>query len=96
MSNGSGDVYKRQESLCAEGFEPVDNGSGSYGVVAESAPAVAKINDQEYKTLLAAVNAVQPGETILLLADVHNADRSNVLDVKLPGGAVLDLSLIHI
>lgn len=79
-----------EESLCAEGFEPVDNGSGSYGVVAESAPAVAKINDQEYKTLLAAVNAVQPGETILLLADVHNADRSNVLDVKLPGGAVLD------
>ena len=45
----------------------VDNGNGTWAVAEK--PAVAKIGDVEYKTLIAAAAAVQDGETITLLSD---------------------------
>ena len=51
-------------ALCAEGFVTKANADGTYTV---SVAPVAKIGDVEYATLIAAVNAVQEGETITLL-----------------------------
>ena len=49
---------------CAEGFEPIANGNGTFGVKEISA---AKIGDTEYETLAAAFAAAKDGETIVLL-----------------------------
>lgn len=49
---------------CAEGFEPIANGDGTFGVKEISA---AKIGNVEYETLAAAFAAAKDGETIVLL-----------------------------
>jgi len=67
------------EEFCAEGFAPVDNGDGTYGVKEET-PAVAKIGDTEYTTLeaaFAAANASAEAVTITLLADLTFASDLN-------------------
>lgn len=51
---------------CAEGFEPKDNGDGTFGVKEISA---AKIGNIEYETLAAAFAEAKDGDTIVLLKD---------------------------
>lgn len=53
-----------EPKYCAEGFEPIANGNGTFGVKEISA---AKIGDTEYETLAAAFAAAKDGETIVLL-----------------------------
>ena len=65
--------------LCAEGCAPVNNGDGTYGVVA----GVAQIGTKAYTSLQAAVNAAQDGETSYYV--IHNIgtmviDQANVVN----------------
>ena len=62
----SGGTFTKAVSAdyCAEGFEPKDNGDGTFGVKEISA---AKIGNVEYETLAAAFAAAKDGETIVLL-----------------------------
>lgn len=53
-------------SYLAPGYAPVDNGDGTYGVVA----GVAQIGTKAYATLQAAIDAAQDGETVTLLTDI--------------------------
>lgn len=69
---------KVSEKYCAEGFEPTTepNNDGKYTV---QAVKVAQVKDAEgkvtqYATLDEAINAVQPGDTITLLANVTLVD----------------------
>ena len=68
--------------LCAEGCAPVNNGDGTYGVVA----GVAQIGTKTYTSLQAAVDATQDGETVQLLSDTTenitiNASKQITLDL---------------
>ena len=54
---------------CAEGFIPVKNADGSYGV--KGGVYVAQIGDVKYETLKEAINAANTGNTIVLLVDVN-------------------------
>ncbi len=67
--NISGGTYTVaiEDDWCAEGYIPVDNGDGTYGVKLGS--YVAKIGTKGYETLQAAINAVADGETITLAAE---------------------------
>lgn len=56
-------------SYCAEGYTPVKNADGTYGVV-EAATAVAQIGETTYATLEAAIAAAESGATITLLDDL--------------------------
>ena len=51
--------------LCAEGFTPVANADGTYGV----ASGVAYVAGKSFDTLQAAIDAAQDGETVALLTD---------------------------
>ena len=53
--------------LCAEGFVPVDNGDGTYGVA--DAAAVAQVGGKTFESVQAAIDAAQDGQTVTLLAD---------------------------
>lgn len=53
--------------LCAEGFVPVDNGDGTYGVA--DAAAVAQVGGKTFESVQAAIDAARDGETVTLLAD---------------------------
>ena len=69
--------------LCAEGCAPVNNGDGTYGVVA----GVVQIGTKAYTSLKAAVDAAQDGETIQLLNDTTenitiNASKQITLDLN--------------
>ena len=69
--------------LCAEGCAPVNNGDGTYGVVA----GVAQIGTKAYTSLQAAVDAAQDGETIQPLNDTTenitiNASKQITLDLN--------------
>ena len=69
--------------LCAEGCAPVNNGDGTYGVVA----GVAQIGTKAYTSLQAAVDAAQHGETIQPLNDTTenittNASKQITLDLN--------------
>ena len=77
------------EELCADGFVSVDNGNGTFSVAKEDA-YVAQIDEEKYLTLQAAVSALNENETLTLLDNVNNADKSNVLTITLPAGATLD------
>ena len=55
------------EALLNSDYHFVDNSNGTWSVVEK--PAVAKIGDVEYKSLIAAVAAVQDGDTITLVAN---------------------------
>ncbi len=69
--------------LCAEGCAPVNNGDGTYGVVA----GVAQNGTKAYTSLQAAVDAAQHGETIQPLNDTTenittNASKQITLDLN--------------
>ena len=52
---------------CAEGFIPTDNGDGTFGVKAGA--YVAKVGENKYETLQAAINAAKAGDTVTLLVN---------------------------
>lgn len=54
---------------CAEGFEPKDNGDGTYGVQPDG--NVAEIGSMKYKSLDEALKAAKDRETVKLLKDVE-------------------------
>ncbi|WP_417300048.1 beta strand repeat-containing protein, partial [Ellagibacter isourolithinifaciens] len=53
------------EALCAEGCNPVENPDGTHGV----SGSVSQVGFKAFKTLQAAIDAAQDGETVTLLAD---------------------------
>ena len=57
-------------AYCAEGYELVETGDGTYGVVEEGSVAQI-VGGQGYATLAGAFGAVENGETIIMLADVE-------------------------
>lgn len=57
-------------SYCAEGYTPVKNVDGTYGVV-EAATAVAQVGETTYATLQAAIDAAKRNETVTMLADTR-------------------------
>lgn len=57
-------------SYCAEGYTPVKNVDGTYGVV-EAATAVAQVGETTYATLQEAIDAAKSGATVKLLADTR-------------------------
>ena len=74
VAGGSYDNYPIEQGVAyaapIEGYEIVENADGTYGI--QEIPAyVAKIGDVEYTSLQAAIEAVQEGETVTLLADVN-------------------------
>ncbi len=52
---------------CANGFEPKDNGDGTYGVI--EAGFIVKVDGTGYVTITEAYNAVAEGETITFITD---------------------------
>ena len=67
--------------LCAEGYAPVANANGTYGVA-----GVAQIGAKAYASLQAAIDAAQDGETVTLLADATE-------DVTVAAGKNITLDL---
>ena len=66
---------------CAEGFIPVKNADGTYGVKAGA--YVAQIGDVKYETLQAAIDAVKANETIYVLGNIDlGTDELSTYDVK--------------
>ena len=74
------------EAYCAEGYMPVANEDGTYGVTED--PNTAKIGDEKYLTVEAALAAAKPGETIVMTAD---SDESGSI-LLLLNGVTLDLN----
>ena len=72
--------------LCAQGYHPVANANGTFGV--QKGNIVAKIGDVEYNDLFDALSKAKKGDTVLLVADV-NANE-NVLWVR--AGRTLNLN----
>ena len=62
------------EELCAEGYIPVDNGDGTYGVKVGSYVARNTTTGVGYETLAAAIDAANPGETVTILAGNYTTD----------------------
>lgn len=69
---------------CAEGFEPKDNGDGTYGVQPDG--NVAEIGSMKYKSLDEALKAAKDGETVKLLKDAE------LEEVVIRSGRTLDLN----
>ena len=74
-------------SYLAPGYAPVDNGDGTYGVVA----GVAQIGTKAYATLADAVAAAQDGDTITLLSDC-SGDGIVVKGDTFPNGLTIDFA----
>ena len=51
---------------------------------------VARIGNNFYETLVAALNVAQPGDTVLMLKDFVNADLSKTVNLSLKNGVTLD------
>ena len=75
------------ENCCAEGYVPVKNENGTYGV--KAGKYVASIGDTKYETLQAAVDAATNGQTVTLLADVELSGAVKIQDGK---NVTLDLN----
>ena len=71
---------------CAEGFIPVKNADGTYGVKAGA--YVAQIRDVKYETLQEAINAAKGGSTVRLLEDVTLTETA-----VFPAGKTVHLNL---
>lgn len=84
--NISGGSYSTPvaENLCAEGFVPVTNGDGTYGVQPDG--NVAEIGSMKYKSLDEALKAAKDGETVKLLKDAE------LEEVVIRSGRTLDLN----
>ena len=67
----SGGVFVTDVSdYCVAGYKAEQNAEGTYGIVVDPAYGkVAKVGDDYYDTLVAAVAAADPGQTVTLLAD---------------------------
>ena len=74
-------------SYLAPGYAPVDNGDGTYGVVA----GVAQIDSKAYVTLADAVAAAQDGETVTLLSDC-SGDGIAIKENTFPNGLTIDFA----
>ncbi len=74
---------------CAEGYEPVDNGDGTYGV--KTIDYVAEVGGVKYATLLEAVNAATDGQTVTLLTD-YTVETAKMTTYAMPDGSTLDLN----
>lgn len=62
---------KPNEAYCAEGYAPVENDNGTWGVEVETT-YVAEVNSQKYESLIDAVNVAKvSGQTVKLLANVE-------------------------
>ena len=72
---------------CAEGFIPVKNADGTYGV--KAGVYVAQIRDVKYETLQAAINAAKGGSTVRLLANVTLTETA-----VFPAGKTVHLNLV--
>lgn len=72
------------ENLCAEGFVPVTNGDGTYGVQPDG--NVAEIGSVKYASLDEALKAAKDGETVKLLKDAE------LEEVVIRSGRTLDLN----
>ena len=75
------------ENCCAEGYVPVKNFDGTYGV--KAGKYVAEVNGTKYETLQAAVDAATNGQTVTLIADVELSGAVNIQDGK---NVTLDLN----
>lgn len=84
--NISGGSYSTPvaENLCAEGFVPVTNGDGTYGVQPDG--NVAEIGSVKYASLDEALKAAKDGETVKLLKDAE------LEEVVIRSGRTLDLN----
>lgn len=69
---------------CAEGFEPKDNGDGTYGVQPDG--NIAEIGSVKYTSLDDALKAAKDGETVKLLKDAE------LEEVVIRSGRTLDLN----
>jgi len=67
-----------KESFCADGYIPVDNGNGTYGVKVGKFVARNTTTERGYESLADAVAAAQDGETIKLLTDITMTKVINV------------------
>ena len=65
------------ENCCAEGYVPVKNENGTYGV--KAGKYVASIGDTKYETLAEAIAAAKDGDTVTLL---DNVDLTETLIIK--------------
>ena len=74
-------------SYLAPGYAPVDNGDGTYGVVA----GVAQIGTKAYATLADAVAAAKDGDTITLLSNC-SGDGIVVKGDTFPNGLTIDFA----
>ena len=83
ISGGSYSTPVR-ENLCAEGFVPVTNGDGTYGVQPDG--NVAEIGSVKYKSLDEALKAAKDRETVKLLKDAE------LEEVVIRSGRTLDLN----
>ena len=72
------------EDLCAEGYIPVTNGDGTYGVQPDG--NVAEIGSVKYASLDEALKAAKDGETVKLLKDAE------LEEVVIRSGRTLDLN----
>ena len=70
MSITGGTFTENVSDFCAEGYELVETGDGTYGVVEEGSVAQI-VGGQGYPTLAGAFGAVENGETIIMLANVE-------------------------
>ena len=70
------------ENYCAEGYTPVKNVDGTYGVV-EAATAVAQVGETTYATLQAAIDAAKRNDTVKMLANTRENVTISTSDLTL-------------
>ena len=72
------------EDYCADGYVPVDNGDGTFGVKVDE--SVAEVGGEKYLSLQEAVDAAKSGATVKLLKDTkENVTISKKLTLDLNG-----------
>ena len=77
---------KPDNAWFADGFIPVENEDGTFGVIAGS--FAAEINGEKYLTLKAAFDAAKAGQTVTLIADVDCSEQG----VKVAKSVTFDLN----
>ena len=111
VSGGTFNKYV-SDSYMAEGFIPVKNANGTYGV--KEGKFVAEIGSKKYETLAEAVAAAEDGQTVTLLADVadcgsltisknitlngdgHTISGNSSISVNMPGKAAADVTIRNV
>ena len=111
VSGGTFNKYV-SDSYMAEGFIPVKNANGTYGV--KAGKFVAEVGSTKYETLAEAIAAAQEGQTVTLLADVadcgsltisknitldgsgHTISGNSSISVNMPGNAAADVTIRNV